>query len=92
MGTILCMYLEGIRCHANAKQQVEKRSFAHSMIPHCIGTRYRLENRSKTSAINRYYVQITDYDLINSLIAEDVINCVKDVKSCILLRERTRYV
>ena len=89
---ILHMYLGGIRYHVDAKQQAEKRPFAHVMIPRFTGTRFRLDENSKTPAIGQYYDQITQDDLRNSLIIEDVMACVKDNRNCLLLSERTRHV
>ena len=86
------MYLGGIRYHVDAKQQAEKRPFAHVMIPRFTGTRFRLAENSKTPAIGQYYDLITDDDLRNSLIIEDVMNCIKDGRNCLLLSERTRHV
>lgn len=67
----------------DAKQQAEKRPFAHVMIPHFTGTRFRLDENSKTPAIGQYYDLITDDDLRNSLIIEDVMNCIKDGRNCL---------
>ena len=89
---ILHMYLGGIRYHVDAKQQAEKRPFAHLMIPRFTGTRFRLDENSKTPVIGQYYDQITQDDLRNSLIIEDVMACVKDNRNCLLLSERTRHV
>ena len=89
---ILHMYLGGIRYHVDAKQQAEKRPFEHILIPRFSGTRFQLDDSSKTPAIGQYYDQITRDDLRNSLIIEDVMNCVKDGRNCFLLSERTRHV
>lgn len=89
---ILHMYLGGIRYHVDAKQQAEKRPFEHILIPRFTGTRFQLDDSSKTPAIGQYYDQITQDDLRNSLIIEDVMNCVKDGRNCLLLSERTRHV
>ena len=89
---ILHMYLGSIRYHVDAKQQAEKRPFAHVMIPRFTGTRFQLDDTSKAPAIGQYYDQITQDDLRNSLIIEDVMNCIKDGRNCLLLSERTRHV
>lgn len=56
---ILHMYLGGIRYYVDAKQQAQKRPFAHIMIPRFTGTRFRLDDSSKTPAIGQYYDQIS---------------------------------
>ena len=89
---ILQMYLGGIRYHVDAKQQAEKRPFAHVMIPRFTGTHVQLDDSSKTPAIGQYYDQITQDDLRNDLIIDDVMNCIKDGRNCLLLSERTRHV
>lgn len=89
---ILHMYLSGIRYRVDAKQQAEKHPFAHIMIPRFTGTRFRLDDSSKTPAIGQCYDQITQDDLRNSLIIEDVMSCIKDGRNCLLLSERTRHV
>lgn len=89
---ILNMYLGGIRYHVDAKQQAEKRPFAHVMIPRFTGTRFQLDADSKTPAIGQYYDQIMQDELRNHAIIEDVLQCVKDGRNCLLLSERTRHV
>lgn len=89
---ILSMYLGGIRYHVDAKQQAEKRPFTHVMIPRFTGTRFQLDADSKTPAIGQYYDQIMQDELRNHAIIEDVMQCVKDGRNCLLISERTRHV
>ncbi len=89
---ILSMYLGGIRYHVDARKQAEKRPFAHLMIPRFTGTRFQLDADSKTPAIGQYYDQIMQDELRNHTIIEDVLQCVKDERNCLLLSERTRHV
>lgn len=89
---ILNMYLGGIRYHVDAKQQAAKRPFAHVMIPRFTGTRFQLDEDSKTPAIGQYYDQIMQDELRNHAIIEDVLQCVKEGRNCLLLSERTRHV
>ena len=89
---ILHMYLDGIRYHVDAKQPAEKRPFPHVMIPRFTGTRFHLDDNSKISAIGQYCDQITQDDLRNVFIIEDVLNCIKDGRNCLLLSERTRHI
>lgn len=48
---ILHMCIGGIRYHVDAKQQAEKRPFAHIMIPRFTGTHFHLDESSRTPAI-----------------------------------------
>lgn len=89
---ILHMYLGGIRYHVDAKHQAEKRPFAHVTIPRFTGARFQLDDSSKTPAIGQYYDQIANDDLRNAMIIDDVRNCIKDGRNCLLLSERTRHV
>ncbi len=89
---ILTMYIGGIRYHVDAKQQAEKRPFVHMMIPRFTGTRFHLDESSRTPAIGQYYDQIMQDDLRNSLIIEDVLRCIRDGRNCLLLSERTQHV
>ena len=89
---ILHMYIGDIRYHVDAKQQAKNRPFAHIMIPRFTGMRFQLDDESKTPAIGQYYDQMTNDDLRNDLIIEDVLSCIKEGRSCLLLSERTRHV
>ena len=89
---ILHMYIGDIRYHVDAKQQAKNRPFAHIMIPRFTGMRFHLDDESKTPAIGQYYDQMTNDDLRNDLIIEDVLSCIKEGRSCLLLSERTRHV
>ena len=62
------------------------------MIPRFTGARFHLDDESKTPAIGQYYDQMTNDDLRNDLIIEDVLSCIKEGRSCLLLSERTRHV
>ncbi len=89
---ILSMYIGDIRYHVDAKQQAEKRPFAHIMIPRFTGTRFHLDESSRMPAIGQYYDQIMQDDLRNSLIIEDVLRCIREGRNCLLLSERTQHV
>lgn len=82
---ILHMYIGDIRYHVDAKQQAKNRPFAHIMIPRFTGARFHLDDESKTPAIGQYYDQMTNDDLRNNLIIEDVLSCIKEGRSCLLL-------
>ena len=89
---ILYMYLGGIRYQVDAKRQVETRPFAHIMVPRFTGTRFHLDENSKSPSIVQYYSQIMQDDLRNHQIIEDVLCCAKEGRNCLLLSERTQHV
>ena len=89
---ILHMYLGPIRYHVDAKQQAMKRPFAHIMIPRFTGTRFQIDENDRTPAIGQYYNQIMRDDLRNDLIIEDVLECLKAGRNCLILSERTEHV
>ena len=89
---ILHMYLGPIRYHVDAKQQALRRPFSHIMIPRFTGTRFRIDTDSRTPAIGQYYEQILRDDLRNDLIVQDVLECVKTGRNCLILSERTEHV
>lgn len=89
---ILTMYLGDIRYRVSAKEQAEKRPFAHVMIPRFTGASFCIDQESKMPAIGQYYTRILEDDLRNHMIVDDVLTCVKEGRSCLLLSERTRHV
>lgn len=89
---ILHMYLGPIRHHVDAKQQALRRPFSHIMIPRFTGTRFRIDTDSRTPAIGQYYDQILRDDLRNDLIVQDVLECLKEGRNCLILSERTDHV
>ena len=89
---ILHMYLGPIRYHVDAKQQALRRPFSHIMIPRFTGTRFRVDANSRTPAIGQYYDQMLRDDLRNDLIVQDVLECLKDGRNCLILSERTDHV
>ena len=86
------MYLGRIRYQVDARLQVEKRPFAHLMIPRFTGMRFHLDENSKSPAIAQYYDQIMLDDLRNRQIVEDVLHCAEEGRNCLLLSERTQHV
>ncbi|MEG0048877.1 MAG: DEAD/DEAH box helicase family protein [Clostridia bacterium] len=89
---ILTMYLGNIRHRVNAKEQAEKQPFAHVMIPRFTGASFCIDQETKIPAIGQYYARILEDDLRNHMIVDDVLTCVKEGRSCLLLSERTRHV
>ena len=86
------MYLGGIRYQVDAKRQVEKRPFAHLMIPRFTGTRFHLDEGRNSPAVTQYYDQITQGEPRNHLIIEDVLRCAEEGRNGLLLSERVRHV
>ena len=86
------MYLGGIRYQVDAKRQVEKRPFAHLMIPRFTGTRFHLDEGRNSPAVTQYYDQITQGEPRNHLIFEDVLRCAEEGRNGLLLSERARHV
>lgn len=89
---ILHMYLGPIRHHVDAKQQALQRPFSHIMIPRFTGTRFQVDADSKAPAIGQYYEQMLQNDLRNDLIVQDVLECLKEGRNCLILSERTDHV
>jgi len=89
---ILNMYLGKIRYCADAKAQAEKRPFAHVMIPRFTGSRFALDPDSTSAPIVQYYSEITQDDLRNHQIVDDVLACVSKGRNCLLLSERKQHV
>ena len=89
---ILYMYLGNIRYQVDAKQQAEKRPFAHVMIPCFTGTHFNVNEGDSTPTIAQYYAQIMQDDLRNQQIIEDVLQCVRQKRNCLILSERTQHV
>ena len=89
---ILHMYLGPIRYHVDAKQQALRRPFLHVMLPRFTGARFRIDADSRMPAIIQYYDQMLRDDLRNDLIVQDVLECLKDGRNCLILSERTEHV
>lgn len=89
---ILTMYLGDIRYRVDAKEQAEKRPFAHKLIPRFVGTKLQIDSEARTPSIVQYYDRIMEDDLRNHMIVDDVMNCAKGGRNCLLLSERTKHV
>lgn len=89
---IMNMYLGPVRYLADAKSQAANRPFAHLMIPRFTGVRFPPGAAGEAVSINRYYAHIVSDDLRNHLIADDVMGCVREGCSCLVLSERAAHV
>lgn len=85
---IIFMQCGPIRYKVDAKSQAEKRSFEHYLIPRF--TPYRQENKDKN--ITEIYKDLSENDLRNSYIVNDIIKAVKDSRVPIVLTERREHV
>ena len=89
---ILYMHMGNIRYRVDAKAQAAKRPFYHTMIPRFTGARFQMDQSSTIPLIGQYYSQIVLDDLRNHQIVDDVLTCVKEGRSCLILTERTKHV
>lgn len=85
---IIFMQCGPVRYKVDAKSQAEKRSFEHYLIPRF--TPYRQENKDKN--ITEIYKNLSENDLRNSYIVNDIIKAVKDGRVPIVLTERREHV
>lgn len=85
---IIFMQCGPIRYSVDAKTQANKRNFEHYLIPRF--TSYRQENTDKS--ITEIYKDLSNNDLRNSLIVQDVINAVHSGRVPIVLTERREHV
>ncbi len=85
---IIFMQCGPIRYKVDAKSQAEKRSFEHYLVPRF--TPYRCENKDKK--ITEIYKNLSENELRNSYIVNDIIKAVKDGRVPIVLTERREHV
>ena len=62
------------------------------MIPRFTGTRFQLQAEDRMPSISQLYNQIATDDLRNHMIIDDVLNCVKEGRNCLVLSERKQHV
>lgn len=85
---IIFMQCGPIRYKVDAKSQAEKRSFEHYLIPRF--TPYRQENKDKN--ITEIYKDLSENELRNSYIVNDIIKALKSRRTPIVLTERREHV
>ena len=85
---IIFMQCGPVRYKVDAKSQAEKRSFEHYLLPRF--TPYRQEK--KDINITQIYKELSENELRNSYIANDIIKAVKDGRTPIVLTERREHV
>ena len=87
---ILNMYLGPVRYHVDARLQAMLSPFAHFMIPRFTGATYA-SGEGGQGSMSGLYRQIASDDLRNAMIVEDVLACVSEKRSCLVLSERTEH-
>ncbi len=91
---IIFMHCGPIRYRDDAKKQAEKRPFDHFIVPRFTSFRIHslAEKEEKEWTIQELYAEIVNNEIRNQLIADDVIECHKNGKNCIVLTERVEHV
>lgn len=85
---IIFMQCGPVRYKVDAKSQAEKRNFEHYLIPRF--TPYRQENKDKN--ITKIYKDLSENELRNSYIVNDIIKALKSRRTPIVLTERREHV
>ena len=85
---IIFMQCGPIRYKVDAKSQAEKRNFEHYLIPRF--TPYRCETKDKN--ITEIYKDLSENELRNSYIVNDIIKALKSRRTPIVLTERREHV
>lgn len=85
---IIFMQCGPIRYKVDAKSQAEKRNFEHYLIPRF--TSYRCETKDKN--ITEIYKELSENELRNSYIVNDIIKALKSRRTPIVLTERREHV
>ncbi|SDF67225.1 DEAD/DEAH box helicase family protein [Sporomusa acidovorans] len=89
---IIFMQCGGIRYRDDARKQAEKRPFEHYVIPRFTSFRVPLGREEKDVTIHELYAEITENNLRNELIIDDVARNHEKGRNCIVLTERTAHV
>lgn len=88
---IIFMQCGPIRYRDDAKMQAEKRPFDHSVIPRFTSYNTPLDKVEDIS-IHELYAGIIKDEMRNQLIIDDVVQCHKNGRNCLVLTERTKHV
>lgn len=89
---IIFMQCGPIRYRDDAKKQAEKRPFDHFIIPRFTSFNTPLDKEEKDISIQELYAGIVDDEMRNHLIVDDVVQCHKNGRNCLVLTERTNHV
>jgi len=89
---IIPMYLGPIRYRVDAREQANQRPFSHIMIPRFTGMVFPPAESNETVGITTFYSQISEDDVRNHLIVDDVLSCINEGRNCLVLSERVAHV
>ncbi len=91
---IIFMHCGPIRYRDDAKKQAEKRPFNHYIVPRFTSFRIHSldEKEEKDWTIQALYAEIVKNEIRNQLIVDDLAECHKKGKNCIVLTERVEHV
>ena len=85
---IIFMQCGSIRYRVDAKEQAEKRSFEHYLVPRFTNTRYPSEGKSSITDI---YKKLSENELRNNMIVSDVTEALSSGRNPIVLTERREH-
>ncbi len=85
---IIFMQCGAIRYRVDAKEQAEKRSFEHYLVPRFTNTRYPSEGEPSITDI---YKKLSENELRNNMIVSDVVEALKNGRNPIVLTERREH-
>lgn len=89
---IIFMQCGPIRYRVDPIKQAEKRPFEHYVIPRFTSYKQIDSSVNKGVSITNIYADITESEIRNRAIVNDVINCVSEGRNPIVLTERTAHV
>ena len=89
---IIFMQCGPIRYRDDAKKQAEKRPFDHYLIPRFTSFNVPVDKEEKDIPIYELYAGIIENETRNQLIIDDVVQCHKNGRNCLVLTERTNHV
>jgi superfamily II DNA or RNA helicase len=89
---IIFMQCGPIRFRDDAKKQAEKRPFDHFIIPRFTSFNASLDKEEKDISIHELYAGIIKNEMRNQLIVDDVVQCHKNDRNCLVLTERINHV
>ncbi len=90
---IIFMLCGDIRYRINPQTQADKRPFEHFVIPRISSMKMPLIDDSKTSAsINKVFAYVSENQIRNNLIVEDILTSIKTGRNILVLTERTAHV
>ena len=86
---IIFMQCGAIRYRVDAKEQAEKRSFDHYLVPRFTNTRCPFEGKL---SITNIYKKLSENELRNNMIVSDFVEALKEGRNPIVLTERREHV